>query len=49
MPGTVLGDIALWRRLYLAAKTSHVGGGVDVDMLACPLHHPMTCSHQSRG
>jgi hypothetical protein len=27
MPGTVLGDIALWRRLYLAAKTSHVGGG----------------------
>jgi hypothetical protein len=20
-----------------------------VDRLACPLHHPMTCSHQMRG
>jgi hypothetical protein len=41
-----------WRRcftawLYLVAKPSHVG--VDVDGLACPLHHPMTCSHQTRG
>jgi hypothetical protein len=32
--------------LYLAAKLSHVG--VDVDWLACPLHHPMAYSHQTR-
>jgi hypothetical protein len=25
MPGTVLGDVALWYQLYLAAKPSHVG------------------------
>jgi hypothetical protein len=41
-----------WRRrfvawLYLAAKPSHVG--VDVDELACPLHHPTACSCQMRG
>jgi hypothetical protein len=30
----------------LAAKSSHVG--VDVDGLACPLHHPMTCNNQMR-
>jgi hypothetical protein len=27
MPEVVLGDVALWRRFYLAAKPSHVGGG----------------------
>jgi hypothetical protein len=32
---------------YLAAKPSHVG--VDVDELACPLHRPTACSHQTRG
>jgi hypothetical protein len=47
VPWTVLVDIALWHRLYLVAKPSHVG--VDVDGLAYPLHHPMTCSCQSRG
>jgi hypothetical protein len=26
MPRTVLGDVASWRWLYLAAKPSHVGG-----------------------
>jgi hypothetical protein len=26
MPGIVLGDVASWRRLYLAAKPSHVRG-----------------------
>jgi hypothetical protein len=33
--------------LYLATKPAHVG--VDVDGLACPLHHPMTHDHQTRG
>jgi hypothetical protein len=33
--------------LYLVAKPVHVG--VDVDMLAYPLHHPMVCGHQTRG
>jgi hypothetical protein len=33
--------------LYLVAKSVHVG--VDVDMLAYPLHHPMVCGHQTRG
>jgi hypothetical protein len=33
--------------LYLAAKPTHVG--VDVDELACPLHHPMAYGHQTRG
>jgi hypothetical protein len=47
MLGTVLGDIALWHRFYLAAKPSHVG--VDVDGLACPLHCPMACSRQTMG
>jgi hypothetical protein len=47
MPGMVVGDIAKQRRLYLVSKTSHVG--VDVDGLAYPLHHPMVCSHQTRG
>jgi hypothetical protein len=43
MPGKVLGDVALWRQLYLVAKPSHVG--VDVDGLACPLHRPMGYCH----
>jgi hypothetical protein len=47
MPGAVLRDIALWHRFYLTAKSSHVG--VDVDGLACPLHHTMICNHQTRG
>jgi hypothetical protein len=34
-------------RLYLAAKLAHVR--VDVDGLACPLHHPMVCGYQMRG
>jgi hypothetical protein len=33
--------------LYLAAKPSHVE--VDVDWIACPLHYPTACSHQTRG
>jgi hypothetical protein len=33
---TALGDVALWHRLYLAAKSSHVG--VDMDTLACLVH-----------
>jgi hypothetical protein len=33
--------------LYLAAKPSHVGGGVDVDGLACFLHHPTVYRSQS--
>jgi hypothetical protein len=32
---------------YLVAKSSHTG--VDVNGLACPLHHPMACSRQIRG
>jgi hypothetical protein len=33
--------------LYLAAKPSYVG--VDMDGLACPLHCPTICGHQTRG
>jgi hypothetical protein len=33
--------------LYLAAKPSHVGA--DGDRLACPLHRPIVCGHQTRG
>jgi hypothetical protein len=47
MPGTVLEDVASQHRLYLAAKPFHVG--VNVDGIACPLHHPMVCSRQMRG
>jgi hypothetical protein len=41
-----------WRRcftvwIYLDAKPSHMG--VNVDGLACSLHHPMACSRQTRG
>jgi hypothetical protein len=43
--------VSSWRfhhaRLYLAAKPSHVG--VDVDGVACQLHHPTACAHQTRG
>jgi hypothetical protein len=35
MSGMFLGDVASRRRLYLAAKPSHVG--VNVDELAYPL------------
>jgi hypothetical protein len=45
MPGMFLGDVASHRRLYLAAKPSHVG--VNVDGLAYLLHHPTTCSRQT--
>jgi hypothetical protein len=47
MPELVLGDVAAWRRLYLAAKPSDVG--VYVDGLSYPLHRPTACSHQTRG
>jgi hypothetical protein len=47
MTGTVLGVVATWHQLYLAAKPSHMG--VDVEGLVCPLHHPMACDHQMRG
>jgi hypothetical protein len=39
------GNFMAW--LYLVAKPSHTG--VDVDRLACPLHHPTVCSCQMRG
>jgi hypothetical protein len=45
MLGMVLGDVASW--LYLAIRASHLG--VNVDRLACPLHHPMAYSRQMRG
>jgi hypothetical protein len=43
----VLGDVASRCWPYLVAMSFHAG--VDVDGLACPLHYPMTCSHQMRG
>jgi hypothetical protein len=46
MPRTSHGDIASRCRLYLAAKPYHVG--VNVDGLACPLHHPTACNCQTR-
>jgi hypothetical protein len=33
--------------LYLDAKPSHMR--VDLDGLACPVHHPTTYSYQTRG
>jgi hypothetical protein len=33
--------------LFLVVKSSHVGD--DVDGLACSLHHPTICDHQTRG
>jgi hypothetical protein len=47
MSGMDLGDVASRCRLYLVAKTSHVG--VNVNGLACPLHRPMAHSRQMRG
>jgi hypothetical protein len=47
MPVTVLGDIVVLHRLYLAAKPSRVG--VDVDGLAYHQHRPMVYNHQMRG
>jgi hypothetical protein len=42
--------VSSWRRhhagLYMTAKLSHMG--VDVGGLACPLHHPTVCGHQTR-
>jgi hypothetical protein len=35
--------------LYLTAKPFHVGGGANVDGLACPLHWPRAHSCQMRG
>jgi hypothetical protein len=47
MPGTVLGVIASWHRLYLTAKPSHVWGRGGWASL--PPHHPIAYSHQLRG
>jgi hypothetical protein len=47
MPGTVLGDAASWR--WFTWLLSLPMWGVDVNGLACPLHRPMACSHQTRG
>jgi hypothetical protein len=47
MPRMVLGDVALRRRLYLTAKSSHIG--VDMDGLAYPLHRPTVCNRQTKG
>jgi hypothetical protein len=43
----VLRDVASWCWPYSAAKPFCVR--VDVDRLACPLHHPMACNRQMRG
>jgi hypothetical protein len=47
MLGMVLGDVTSRRRLYLAAKPSHVG--VDVDGLAFPQHRPVVSSREMKG
>jgi hypothetical protein len=47
MLGMFLGDVASQRLLYLATKPFHVR--VDVDGLACSLHHLTAYSHQMRG
>jgi hypothetical protein len=47
MLGMAFGDVTSWRRLYLVARSSHVV--VNVDRLACPLHHPMAYCHHMRG
>jgi hypothetical protein len=39
------GSFVAW--LYLATKPSNMG--VNVDVLACPLDHPMVHSYQMRG
>jgi hypothetical protein len=43
----VLGVGAVKRWPYLVAKLFHMG--VDVDGLACHLHHPMACNRQTGG
>jgi hypothetical protein len=43
----VPGDVTLRCWPYLVAKSFHAG--VDVDELACPLHHPMAYNCQMRG
>jgi hypothetical protein len=43
----VLGDIASWHWLYLAAKPSHVQGG-RCGWASMSSYHPTACSHQSR-
>jgi hypothetical protein len=47
MTRTVLGDADSRCRLYLTAKPSYVG--VNVDGIACLLHRPTVCNHQTRG
>jgi hypothetical protein len=47
MLGMAFGDVTSRRRLYLVARSSHVV--VNVDRLACPLHHPMAYCHHMRG
>jgi hypothetical protein len=42
----VLGEIARWHQLYLAAKPSHMG--VNIYGLSCPLHRPTFCGCQTR-
>jgi hypothetical protein len=47
VPGTVLKDvIALLGFTWLLSLPMW---GVDVDGLACPLHRPTVCGHQTRG
>jgi hypothetical protein len=41
------GDVALRCWPCLVTEPSHVG--VDVDGLACPLHHPIAYNRQTRG
>jgi hypothetical protein len=43
----VLGISAVRRWFYLATKPPRVG--LSVDGLACPLHRPTACSHETRG
>jgi hypothetical protein len=47
MSETVLRDVAIFHRVYLVAKPSHMR--FDVDGLACILHHPTVCNRQTRG
>jgi hypothetical protein len=43
----ISGDVALRCWPYLVAKSSHIE--VNVDGLACLLHHPMAYNRQTRG
>jgi hypothetical protein len=47
MSETVFRDVAVFHRLYLVAKPSHVG--FDVDELACILHHSSVYDRKMRG